>query len=63
MWIVKEQTRKRPNGVVVSPVMETQSGASTICKMLQEQADKNRAPDADPRHYYVTQYIKRGGKS
>lgn len=62
MWIVKEQSKGHPNGVPASPVMQTQSGADTICGMLQKEADANRKENEEPRHYFVAQHIKRGDK-
>ncbi len=62
MWVIKEQTKKSPFGVTISPVMETQSGAESLLKLMQEQA--RNLPDAaeNPKHYFVAQYIKRGKK-
>lgn len=62
MWIVKEQTKQTPMGKQVSPIMEAQSGAELCRDLLQKQADANRKPDDDPKHYYVVQAIKRGTK-
>lgn len=62
MWCVKEQSKKSPSGKQVSPVMETQSGAESILKLMQDQA--RNQPDAaeNPKHYFIAQYIKRGKK-
>ena len=62
MWVVREQSKAHPSGIQVSPIMETQSGAATVRDLLQKQADENRKPDDEPKHYYVVKAIKRGTK-
>lgn len=62
MWIIKEQTKKSPSGVKVSPVLQTQPGAEEMLALYRAEAEK--APDyADnPKYYFICNYIPRTKK-
>lgn len=51
MFVVKEQSKKNPNGVQVSPIMDTKDGADTLCELLRKHCAESAKATDDPKFY------------